>query len=140
MLQLYRGDLLPKDSWDILSREDKAYLVDVRTAAEWHYVGEPDLTGLKSELLKIEWRTLPNMDLNPSFADDLLKRVPDKSTNLIFLCRTGGRSGEAANKMATLGFANCFNVSHGFDGDLDFHDHRGRVSGWRADNLPWRQD
>lgn len=140
MLQLYRGDLLPKDSWDILSRDDMAYLIDIRTAAERYYVGEPDLSGLNSKLLKIEWRILPNMDLNADFENELLTQIPSKSANLFFLCRTGGRSMEAANKMASLGLTNCFNILHGFEGDLDTRAHRGCVSGWKADNLPWRQD
>ena len=39
----YAGDLSPKESWDLLSKEAEGQLVDVRTEAEWNFVGVPDL-------------------------------------------------------------------------------------------------
>jgi hypothetical protein len=28
---------------------------------------------------------------------------------------------------------------HGFEGERDENDHRGRLNGWRFDGLPWEQ-
>ncbi len=139
-MQLYHGDLLPKDSWDILVREKNAYIVDVRTKAEWHYVGGPDPKDFQNEIIKIEWLTYPDMQLNPDFASELMQCVTDKSAILIFICHTGMRSGAAADKMISLGYANCFNILNGFNGVLDPQNHRGTINGWKADKLPWRQD
>ena len=43
----YAGDLSPKESWDLLSKQAEGQLVDVRTEAEWNFVGVPDLSPLK---------------------------------------------------------------------------------------------
>ena len=45
----YAGDLSPEQSWDILKKEGKSYLVDCRTSAEWAFVGVPDLESLKKK-------------------------------------------------------------------------------------------
>ena len=42
----YAGDVGPREAWDILAAHASAALVDVRTDAEWTYVGLPDLTRL----------------------------------------------------------------------------------------------
>ena len=39
----YAGDKMPKEAWDILERDPGACLIDVRTEAEWRYVGLPKL-------------------------------------------------------------------------------------------------
>ncbi|MDF3047994.1 MAG: glpE [Candidatus Midichloriaceae bacterium] len=140
MLQLYRGDLSPKNSWELLYRERDSYVVDVRTQAEWRFVGVPDLGELEDRLIKIEWRSFPNMEVNANFAAELMKVVANKASHLIFMCRTGARSREAANFMANLGYINCYNVLYGFEGDLDENGHRGNISGWKAEKLAWRQD
>jgi rhodanese-related sulfurtransferase len=137
-MQLYRGDLLPKESWDLLSQDPEACLVDVRTNLELKQIGIPDLAALNKETVTIEWKIAPNMQINSNFLEDLTKKINKKSTTLIFVCRTGARSAEAASMMAGLGFTNCFNVLNGFEGDQDLNGQRGAISGWKADKLPWR--
>ena len=39
----------------------------------------------------------------------------------------------------TAGFGCVLNVIGGFEGDLDEHGQRGRLSGWRKAGLPWKQ-
>jgi len=121
MLQLYRGNLSPKNSWELLSHERHSYIVDVRTKEEWHYVGVPDLGERDDKLIKIEWRSLPDMQLNTNFAEELASR-------------------DAANFMANLGYVNCYNILDGFEGELDAYRHRGKISGWKAEQLAWSQD
>lgn len=139
-MQLYKENLLPKQAWDILVNEANAFLIDVRTWIECHYVGQPNLQSIKKIPMIIEWRILPNMDLNPNFYDQILTKIPDKSSSLIFLCSRGGRSQEAASSVTTLGYGNCYNVLYGFDGDINERGQRGLINGWKADQLPWRQD
>jgi rhodanese-related sulfurtransferase len=139
----YAGDLEPKEAWTLLAGDRAAQLVDVRTAAEWSFVGIPDLSSLGHELLRIEWQSYPGMGLNPNFAAEVeatLERVGgDCSTPLLFLCRTGGRSQAAAMTMTQAGFSRAYNVAQGFEGDLDEARHRGSLTGWKANGLPWRQ-
>jgi len=43
----YAGDVAPTTAWKILSEHKDAVLIDVRTRAEWNYVGLPDLEKLR---------------------------------------------------------------------------------------------
>jgi len=139
----YAGDLDLKSAWDLLAAEAQAQLVDVRTAAEWNFVGVPDLSTLAREPHRIEWQSFPAMQVNPNFvsaASELLKAAgagPD--TSILFLCRSGARSRAAAAAMTRAGFRKAFNIARGFEGDLDGQGHRGGINGWKAAGLPWRQ-
>ena len=42
----YAGDVSPTEAWAALQQDPRAVLVDVRTHAEWSYVGLPDLRSL----------------------------------------------------------------------------------------------
>ncbi len=139
------GDVDPNEAWQILKDSKSARLIDVRTSAEWNFVGIPDLGEMGQRPIFIEWTSLPNMSENPQFAaqlDEALgNEVPD---TLLFLCRSGVRSLRAANlvvdHLAARGeTANCLNIAEGFEGDLDANAHRGSMNGWKARGLSWRQ-
>lgn len=140
----YAGDVEPKAAWALLTEDDSAQMVDVRTAAEWMFVGIPDLSGLGRELWRVEWQSYPGMGLNPNFVAEIGSAVEriggDCSTPLLFLCRTGGRSQAAATAMTQAGFSRAYNIAQGFEGDLDEARHRGSRSGWKASGLPWQQN
>ena len=53
----YAGDITPLQAWKLLSDNPEAVLVDVRTDAEWRFVGVPDLSSLGREIVYIEWNT-----------------------------------------------------------------------------------
>jgi rhodanese-related sulfurtransferase len=89
-------------------------------------------------MILLPWQTLPQMQQNQTFVNDLLAKV-NKENEVLFLCRTGGRSNQSANLASSLGFGKCYNVINGFEGDLDSKNHRGLVNGWKASNLPWEQ-
>jgi rhodanese-related sulfurtransferase len=139
----YAGDVTVNQAWDMLERDPKAQLVDVRTMAEWNFVGLPDLAGLGRRLHCVEWQQFPSGALNPGFAGEvsgaLTAAGADKDTPVLFLCRSGGRSRAAAIAMADAGYRNSFNVAGGFEGDLDAERHRGEHNGWKASGLPWKQ-
>jgi len=139
----YAGDLRPKEAWELLKREPDAQLVDVRTSPEWAFVGLPDLSSLNREVHKVEWQRYPSMQLNPDFVAEVgqaLARVGAQGEgSLLFLCRSGARSRAAAMTMSQAGCARAYNVSEGFEGDLDAGQHRGTENGWKAAGLPWRQ-
>ena len=129
----------PADAWDILSSAPDAWLVDVRTPAEWAYVGGPDLSDTGSKLLRISWHLWPQMEVNPAFMDQFDQQARSVYAKLFFLCRSGGRSLAAAQAVAEAGRRNVFNILHGFEGDLDDTGRRGNLNGWKASGLPWRQ-
>jgi rhodanese-related sulfurtransferase len=57
----------------------------------------------------------------------------------MFICRSGGRSHQAANAATQAGYPDCYNVLQGFEGDKDAAGHRNTLGGWRAAGLPWVQ-
>ena len=92
----YAGDVTPEEAWDILKTDKSAELNDCRTDAEWSYVGQTDLSGIRKEQLNIAWKDFPTMEINPSFAEEIAAACPDKQTKLLIMCRSGLRSIDAA--------------------------------------------
>jgi rhodanese-related sulfurtransferase len=135
----YAGDVSPSIAWKILSERPDAVLIDVRTPAEWNFVGLPDLTTLGKKPALLAWQVFPEMRLNPDFVPTLSGAVADKDTPLLFLCRSGARSAAAAKALTAAGYTTCLNVADGFEGPLDQQAKRGAAAGWKAAGLPWRQ-
>jgi rhodanese-related sulfurtransferase len=138
----YAGDITPLEAWKLLSDNPNAVLVDVRTDAEWRFVGVPDLSSLGRDAVFIQWNTADGRH-NDEFGEELRDRLPaadadDAGRPVIFLCRSGQRSIGAAELATELGITPAYNVLDGFEGHLDAQGHRGQ-NGWRAIGLPWRQ-
>jgi rhodanese-related sulfurtransferase len=134
----YAGDLSPTDAFRRVADGD-AVLVDVRTAAEWSYVGAPDLSGIGRELVRIEWVSFPDGARNAAFLEQLEAEGVGQDTHVLFLCRSGVRSVAAAEAATAAGWANAYNITDGFEGPTDAAGHRGTSAGWKAAGLPWRQ-
>jgi len=125
----------------MLSDNPEAVLVDVRTDAEWRFVGVPDLSSLGREVVYIEWNTTDGTR-NENFAAELRDQIPlaagDEARPVVFLCRSGNRSIGAAEIATEVGITPAYNVLDGFEGHLNAQGHRGET-GWRATGLPWKQ-
>ncbi|MDE0797796.1 MAG: rhodanese-like domain-containing protein [Nitrosomonadaceae bacterium] len=128
----YEGALLPTEALTFLQENSGARLVDVRSKAEWSWVGR--IPGA----VEIEWLVFPSMQANPDFLEHLSLKVP-KESPVMFICRSGVRSNQAAIAALESGYVNCFNVLEGFEGDKDSNGHRGVQGGWKAAGLPWVQ-
>ena len=133
----YAGDITPQESWKLLNDNVDAVLVDVRTDAEWTWVGVPDLSSLGRDVVSVQWMTAAGR--NQNFVADLIAAcVTPGERPVIFLCRSGNRSIPAAQAATAAGIAPAYNMLEGFEGQLDANGHRG-VTGWRAEGLPWKQ-
>lgn len=128
----YEGALTPKEAEELLQIHDAARLVDVRTAAELDWVGR--IPGA----IEVEWQRYPGGVPNTAFIADL-QRVAGETRPLLFLCRSGARSGAAAKAATEAGITPSFNILEGFEGDKNAEGHRGRLNGWRFNGLPWIQ-
>jgi rhodanese-related sulfurtransferase len=128
----YAGCVTPAEAWR-LQRAGAAALVDVRTDAEWTYVGRvPDAH-------QVEWRAFRAATPNPRFIEQLREHV-QPGRPVMFLCRSGARSDAAARLATSAGWPVSLNVLEGFEGDLDdATGQRGRRGGWRLAGLPWVQ-
>lgn len=139
----YAGDVSPRQAWETLRTHEHAQLVDVRSRPEWTFVGTPDLSQTGRDPILLEWQLYPSMGIDGSFAEkleaELAKRgVPDDAP-LLFLCRSGARSANAAALMTARGRGEAYNIEDGFEGPHDENGHRGARGGWKAQKLPWRQ-
>jgi len=126
----YAGALLPAEAFALM--QQGAWLVDVRTKPEFSYVGRVPGSVL------VEWQTYPGSVLNPDFLAQLREAVQPGET-LMFLCRSGHRSHDAAIVAAQAGWPDSYNVLEGFEGPKDAEQHRGTLGGWRKAGLPWVQ-
>jgi len=133
----YAGDILPQQAWDALAADSSAQLVDVRTPEEWRSVGAPALAGIGKKALLLSLKLLPDYRLNPGFLDDLSALLPDRTAALYFICKSGGRSSQAAVMATELGYRSCYNIAGGFEGNPSATLQPGNKSGWKALNLPW---
>ena len=130
-------------TWNGLTSSPRSQLVDVRTRAEWTYVGIPDLGPLGKRAVLVEWQTFPDQAVDPRFAERLTGELKalgvELDDDLFFICRSGSRSLAAAKAMAAVGYRACHNVAGGFEGPLDDERHRGSAGGLKAAGLPWQQ-
>lgn len=129
----YAGALLPSEAHALLQQVPTAKLVDVRTQAEWEYVGRVPGSVL------VEWNRFPSGERNPLFLEQLQAQVAKTEAPVMFLCRSGARSHHAAAAATQAGYPNSFNVLEGFEGGKDARGHRNSVGGWRIAGLPWVQ-
>ncbi len=131
----------PKEAFEILEKQEDAVLIDVRSTMEYEYVGHP-LNALHVPIKEppdwpMEANFVNNVDsvLKAHFSDSKEK----KGVPLLMLCRSGMRSGLAAETLIKEGFTNVYNVLEGFEGDKDENGHRNTINGWRFHGLPWQQ-
>lgn len=124
----------------MLVENPDARLIDVRTEAEWRFVGVPVTAELGREPIFIEWTTYPDGQMNHRFIDQLKAAgvTEGNAAPLIFLCRSGQRSMGAAMAATDADLGPSYNVIEGFEGAPDADGHRG-FEGWKAAGLPWRQ-
>lgn len=126
----YEGALTPREAHQVWQLAPGARLVDVRTRAEWEWVGR--VPGA----VEIEWQGWPGGTANPNFLARLRQEV-DPQSLVLFLCRSGVRSHHAAALATTAGYPDCYNILEGFEGDKDASGQRGKLGGWRLAGLPW---
>jgi len=133
--------LSAQKAWDLIQKEPKVAFIDVRSDMEYLFIGHP------SGSVNIPWIEEPNWEVNPNFVRDVRKLVlggvidsPEHhSVPILLICRSGNRSDEAGKLLVENGFKRVYNIVQGFEGELDDNHQRGRIAGWRFDNLPWEQ-
>lgn len=128
----FAGILSPQEAYLIWKNYPNALLIDVRTRAELDWVG------FIPEAWHLEWQTYPQHTRNDRFIESLRGKVATDQL-VMFICRSGGRSAQAATAATEQGWTSCYNVEFGFEGDLNEAHHRGQKNGWRHSGLPWVQ-
>jgi rhodanese-related sulfurtransferase len=109
-------DLTPRQVWEALMSNPDAALCDVRTNAEWSFVGVPDLSQTGKQPVLIQWQVFPTMQPNPKFIEALGQANVGPDHHVYFLCRSGARSMAAAQAAKAAGYKHVFNIKDGFEG------------------------
>ena len=130
----YAGAVTPQEAYQLIQDDKHAKLVDVRTNAERDWVGKVLVPS--DQHGAVQWSTWPGSIPNADFVQQL-EAFADKADVLLFMCRSGLRSRHAATLATQHGFANCYDILEGFEGDKDGDGHRKTVSGWCHAGLPW---
>lgn len=126
----YSGALTPNEAFNLMQQNPSVVFLDVRSLAELELVGKVP------QAKHIEWAFYPGMVANAEFANQLTQQV-DKNLTVVFMCRTGGRSHNAAVVAHQLGYTNVYNMLEGFEGEANNLQQRTLVNGWKNAGLPW---
>ena len=124
--------LTPKEAFEFLKQSPDAVFVDCRSEMEYLFVGHPQ------GAILVPWNDGPNWDINPDFVAHV-KKATSINRPVVLICRSGNRSLDAGRALEESGFSKIYNVLHGFEGELDTDHHRGSITGWRFEDLPWEQ-
>jgi rhodanese-related sulfurtransferase len=125
-------ELSPQEAYE-LANQPSSYIIDVRSIAEYVFIGHPEMafnipfSFWNEELQKL----VPNADF---IAD--IKASFKKDDVLIFLCRSGGRSLNAAKKIVETGFTRVHNLTQGFEGKKDENGYR-TIGGWKNSGVSY---
>ncbi|MEM9202052.1 MAG: rhodanese-like domain-containing protein [Actinomycetota bacterium] len=130
------AEISVREAFQLLSSDPGSVLVDVRTPEEWNLVGIPVLDSIGKQARLATWTEYGTGLANPNFLPQALDGVPS-DVPVLFLCRSGVRSKGAAAAAVEAGYTTAYNVTEGFEGDLNADGHR--VTGWKHAGLPWRQ-
>lgn len=131
----YAGAVTPAEAHQLLQQDSKVVLIDVRTNAERDWVGRVIIN--ETQHHAVQWSLYPGGTPNPDFMAQLQAAVPDKSTTILFLCRSGVRSRHGAKLASENAYSACYDILQGFEGDKDTDGHRKTLGGWCAAGLPW---
>lgn len=130
----YAGAVTPAEAHALLGAGSHIKLIDVRTNAERDWVGRVAIPD--AQHAAVQWSTYPGGVPNPHFIEQLAAQAGTGDV-LLFLCRSGVRSRHAAKLASEHGYAQCYDILEGFEGDKDGAGHRKQVGGWCQAGLPW---
>jgi rhodanese-related sulfurtransferase len=133
------------------SMGDDALLIDVRTRAEVAFLGMPTIADANIPYMKFgspgEWdekrktiKMVPNVNFISSVNQLIALYEKDRDVQIFLICRSGSRSAKAAKLLNLAGYANVYNITDGFEGDMAKEGiNKGRrvINGWKNSNLPW---
>jgi rhodanese-related sulfurtransferase len=157
--------VLPEQAYQMLFDNPNAYIVDVRSPAEYYWVGhpetnladDPESSILEGRVFHIPykfWIYDPTtrefyMPINKFFAREVAAAFPEGAT-LLFMCRSGQRSCDCQHwlldpmnsrpmdydKIVTF---TMYNLDEGFEGGRDpVTGHRTLDAGWKNLGLPYK--
>ena len=127
------SEITPREAYDMIVKNPLVRLVDVRSIAEYYFIGHPETAA--NVPLTFWDEKAQTLGENGHFVEDLKARYKPQET-LVFICRSGSRSLKAAGLARAAGFPNVYGVKEGFEGEKDARGYR-TVGGWKNSGLPY---
>ena len=140
------GDITPSQALEMTQKNNRAFIVDVRSRPEFVLVGHPIIAHhvpLKFWTGKYTSKGY-GMKMNENFFKDLKARFNIETDTLIFMCRSGKRSCQATEVAIKGGWLKnkVYNMMGGFEGDKlenenSIFNKQRTMGGWKNEGLPW---
>ena len=127
------------------SKPSQIKILDVRTPEEYVYVGHPAMArNIPFKIWKGQWNSEKkafDLSQNPDFVAEVKKYYSPTDT-IFIMCRSGDRSAEAVNALATQGFSDAYSMVDSFEGDLvtddeSYFEGKRMRNGWKNSGAPW---
>lgn len=143
-LSLAVENIDPSSAYALAASDPNVYILDVRSAAEWQWVGHPGKNkagagaGLAGKVVNIAYQIdyKGEFVVNPSFLTDVAEIFGSTpNVTLITMCRSGHRSSLSAALLEAAGYR-VMNMVTGFEGGTDASGYR-TVNGWKMLGLPY---
>jgi len=124
---------------------DNVTVLDVRTTEEYLFIGHaPMAWNVPLVSQTYEWdvdKQYFAMKPNPEFIAQV-KGFTEPSDTILVMCRSGGRSAMAVNRLAEAGFTNVYNITDGMEGDAvkdpeSLYLGQRLRNGWKNSGIPW---
>jgi rhodanese-related sulfurtransferase len=131
-----------------MKEDDSVVLVDVRTPAEWQFVGYTPMAQImipsvtfqfnKFDEKKPRYSSKINDNFIAEFEEKLFDLGADKDTAFVIMCRSGATRAQPAAKMLDqYGYKNVYIMTDGFEGGKvkdGPHKQWRMKAGWKVDN------
>ena len=131
------------DKWQ--ADPENITVLDVRTTEEYLFIGHAPMAWNVPLMSQThEWdadKRYFKMQPNPAFIAQV-KEFAQPSDTILVMCRSGGRSAMAVNKLAEAGFTNVYNITDGMEGDAvkdpeSVYQGQRLKNGWKNSGVPW---
>ena len=140
-------EVTPLETYEMIKKNPaNMIIVDVRSRAEYQFVGHPE----SAYLVPVQFLNATftgkeyAMKDNPNFTKDIMARFDPTRNTLFFLCRSGTRAAMALNKIVQAGWPveRAYVILGGFEGGKlkdknSSYNGKRKGGGWRNEGLPW---
>lgn len=142
-LGLYVTSKEAYEMWKV--NPDQVKILDVRTLDEYINIGHAEMAwNIPAFLQTYNWdadKKSFSYKMNPDFSVQV-HEVFSQDDTICVTCRSGGRSALAIKFLASLGYKNLYNITDGFEGDVETHTEskdfgKRVVNGWKNCGAPW---
>lgn len=143
-----------KEAHEMMKKDPKVILVDVRTPEEWQFVGNtaqahimiPSVKFVYDEMnpKKPSFKSINNDKFVSELEEAAVKYNADEKSTYILMCRSGtSRAQPAAKMLDQYGYKNVYIMTDGFEGSTTKEgDKKGfrLVNGWKNSGFQWSYD